>query len=430
MMTVKTFLKESGNRVVGKTHLKKDALERTLGKSQFGDDLYVEGMLYGKALRSEVIHARIKKIDISQARQAKGVVAVITHEDIPGDNRVGIIKKDEPVLAGDKVRRHFDALALVAAETEEDAEHALSLINVELEELPSVTDPCLALESGAPIVQGDSNICLEKRLVKGNIDKAWEHCECIIENSYETTWAAHMFIEPHVTLAAYENNILTFWASTQNPHFDRREVAWVLNLPQNRVRGISLETGAGFGGKLDIGAQCHASLLSFITGRPVKVNHEYEETMRTCSKRHPYRMKFKTGATAEGMLLAMEAEMIIDTGPYASYGPGVLTRALIHSSGPYEIPNIEARGKLVYTNNPMSGAMRGFGVPQVAVAHEAQMDELAEALEINPWEIRAMNALKNGSLTSTGQVLCGAEGNIKVMEAAKKKAGEILGREY
>jgi CO/xanthine dehydrogenase Mo-binding subunit len=418
-----------GSGAVGKSVLKNDVLDRVTGKGLYTADIELDGMLYGKVLRSKTAHALVKNIDTARAKKIPGVVKILTYRDIPGENGVGIILKDEPVLVKDKIRRFGDAIALVAAETEQAAEEALELIDVETEEMPVVTDVIAAMDENAPAVHGKTNILAAKTLLKGDPDKAFKECDIIIENTYKTSPVAHMFIEPQAAVAKYEDNLLTFWCSTQNPHFDRGEVARVLKLPKNRVRGIQAETGGGFGGKLDIAAQCHAALLAYHTGRPVKIVHTYEETMYTSSKRHMYIMKYKTGASKDGKLIAMEAELIIDTGAYASYGPGVLTRGMVHSTGPYEIPNVRVKGYLVYTNNPMAGAMRGFGVPQVAIAHESQMDILAERLNIDPFEIRLKNAFRKGSQTATKQVLEHSVGIIPTIEAAREKAKELFGIE-
>jgi len=411
---------------VGKSVLKNDVLDRVTGRALYAADIELDGMLYGKVLRSRTAHALVKNIDTSKAENLPGVVKILTYRDIPGENGVGIILKDEPVLVKDKIRRFGDAIALVAAETEQAAEEALKLIDVEIEELPVVADVIAAMDENSPAVHGKTNILATKTLIKGDPDSAFKECDIIIENTYKTNPVAHMFIEPQAAVAKYEDNVVTFWCSTQNPHFDRGEVARVLGFPKNRVRGIQADTGGGFGGKLDIAAQCHAALLAYHTGRPVKIVHTYEETMFTSSKRHMYIMRYKTGASKDGKLIAMEAELILDTGAYASYGPGVLTRGMVHSTGPYEIPNVRVKGCLVYTNNPMAGAMRGFGVPQVAVAHESQMDILAERLNMDPFEIRLKNAFRKGSQTATKQVLEHSVGIVRTIEAAREKAQELF----
>lgn len=412
--------------IVGKSVLKNDGMKKVTGEAIFGNDIEREGMLYGKVLRSEVPHALIKNVETTQAMKLPGVVSVLTCKDIPGENSVGIIIKDEPVLVDSKIRRVGDAIALIAAETREIAENAAGLIDVEFEKLPTVSDVMEAVKESSIKVHGDTNILASRSLLKGDADKGFKKCALVVEKEYKTNYVAHMFIETEVTVAQYTDGVLTFWCSTQNAHYDRGEVSRVLDLPKNKVRGIQAETGGGFGGKLDISTQCHAALLAYHTKRPVKIVNSREESMNISSKRHPFLMRYKTGATKEGKLLAMEAELILDTGAYDSYGHAVLTRSLVHCTGPYEIPNVKAKGTLVYTNNPMAGAMRGFGVPQVAVAFEGQIDILARKLAIDPWEIRIKNVYRKGSCTGTMQKLESSVGMLKTIEAARKKSEEIM----
>ncbi|MBC2581972.1 molybdopterin cofactor-binding domain-containing protein [Clostridium sp. DJ247] len=412
--------------VIGKNVEKKDGIPKVTGKAMFARDINFEGMLHAKVLRSKVAHAVLKNIDTSKAEKLPGVVCVLTSKDVPGKNRVGIILKDEPVLVDDKIRRYGDALAVVAAETEEIAEQALDLIEVDYEELPLITTIDEALKEDSLKVHGDTNILADKTLIKGHVDEAFKKCDVIVENTYKTNYFAHMFIEPEAGVSKYENGILTIWASTQNTHFDRGEVARVLSLPQSKVRVVQAETGGGFGGKLDISTQCLLGLLTYRTKRPVKLAYTREESMEVSSKRHPHIMKYKTGADKNGKLLAMEAEFVQDSGAYASYGPAVVTRSMVHSTGPYEIPNIRVKSTMVYTNNPMAGAFRGFGVPQVAIAHEQQMDALAEKLNMSPYHIRMINAFRVGSYTSTMQKLEGSVGIIETMEKAREKAEEVI----
>jgi CO/xanthine dehydrogenase Mo-binding subunit len=412
--------------VIGQSVIKKDTMAKITGQAQFAGDMEFENMLYGAVKRSEVPSAIVKNIDVSKAEALPGVVKVLTYKDIPGSNRVGIIIKDEPVLVEDRIRRIGDAIAIVAAESKDVAEEALELIEVEIEETPGVFDMFEALKDESPKVHGDSNILASKQMIKGDTDAAFEQCDVIVENVYKTNYIAHMFIEPEAGLAKYENGVMTFWGSTQNPHYDRGEVAKMLKLPQNKVRSIQATTGGGFGGKLDISVQCHAALLSFYTERPVKIVRSREESMLVSAKRHPHVMRFKTGATKDGKLLAWEVEMFGDTGAYASYGPAVITRAIVHATGPYEVPNVKIKADMMYTNNPMAGAMRGFGVPQVAIGHEGQMDALAEKLGISPFEIRMINAYKVGSTTASDQVLTDSVGIRDTLEQAMEKAKEVI----
>lgn len=412
--------------VLGKSVVKKDTMEKVLGTARFSADLEMPHMLYGGVLRSTITSGYVKSLDASAALAMDGVACVLTHKDIPGKNRIGIIIKDEPILVDDKIRRYGDAIAVVAAETPDLLEEALSAIRVEYEELEPVLSVERAAQADAPKVHGDSNVHQVKHLEHGNVDDAFAKCDIIIENDYETPMLSHMFIEPDGGMASYENGMMNVYSSTQNPHYDRGEVAAMLNFPNNRVSSVQVTTGGGFGGKLDISVQCHAALLSYYTGRPVKIVRSRKESTMVSSKRHPMKMHYKTGATKEGKILAIQATLLGDTGAYASYGPAVITRAAVHAAGPYEVPNVRVDATFYYTNNPMAGAFRGFGVPQVAVAHEGQMNALAKALKMDPIEIRLLNAHRPGSMTPTGQVLDDGVGFVQCLEAARAKAKEVL----
>lgn len=424
------MLEEKNYSVIGKSVTKKDVLAKVTGKAQYAADIILDNMLFGKVLRSTVPASIVKEIDTSKAKELPGVVSVLTAKDIPGENSIGIIIKDEPILVTNKIRRIGDPLAIIAAETMEIAEEALGLIKVDLEELPVVSNIEQALDKNSPVIhEGESNILSTKLMVKGDVDNAFKECDIIIENSYKTSMISHMFIEPEAAVAKYEDGKITLWSSTQNTHFDRDEVARMLNMPQNRVRSICAETGGGFGGKLDISLQCYSALLAYYSKRPVKMVNTREESTIVSSKRHPTLMKYKTGAKKDGKLHAMEVEIFQDTGAYSSYGLGVITRSVVHSTGPYEVPNVRVKSTMVYTNNPMAGAMRGFGVPQVAIAHEGQMDALAKELNMTPVEIRLINALKVGSATGTKQVLDNSVGITETIIKAVEKSKEVISQE-
>jgi CO/xanthine dehydrogenase Mo-binding subunit len=411
---------------VGKKVIRKDALKKVTGEALFADDMVFESMLYGKVVRSEVPHGILKNIDVEEAKKVPGIKAVLTHKDIPGANRVGIILKDEPVLVDHKIARIGDPLALIAGESREAVEEAANRLKIEIEELPPVLDPHEAMREDAIKIHGETNVVAVKNLIKGDIEEGFKKSDVIVENSYKTNFVTHMFIEPESGIGDFKDGIVTDWCSSQNVHFDRAEVARVLNIPRSKARVIQAITGGGFGGKLDISTQCHVALLAYYTGMPVKITYSRVESTTASSKRHPAIVRCKTGATKEGKLLAMDAEVILDTGAYASYGPGVITRTVVHLTGPYEIPNVRIKGYLVYTNNPMAGAMRGFGVPQAAIVHESQMDILAEKIGISPYEIRKRNVFKPGSYTATNQLLSQSVGIEQTLDEASKAAKKML----
>lgn len=413
--------------VIGKKVIRKDALDKVLGKAKFSADISLPGMLQVKVLRSQVPHAEIIRIDTAKAAALPGVHAVLTAKDVPGSNTHGIIVKDEPVLAGEKVRKIGEPLAVVAAQTAEIAEEAIKLIEVELRELEPVFDPEEAMKPEAPLVHANGNIMNLRKIRKGDVDKAFAEAAVIVEQTYRTPMIEHVYIEPEAGVGYVEGDTVVIIVSTQNPHFDRGEVARNINWPVNKVRIVQASTGGGFGGKLDISVQIILALLAIKTKRPVRLVYSREESLIASTKRHPYLMRYKTAADKDGRLLAVEAMIIGDTGAYASYGPATGTRAAVHATGPYEVPNVKVDVYTVYTNNPTAGAMRGFGVPQVAVAHEQQMDRIAEKLGKSPLDIRLLNALKLGSRTATGQLLKNSAGFSATLTAASQKAESILG---
>ena len=416
--------------VVGKSVIRKDALDKVLGKTQFSADIKLPGTLHVKIFRSQVPHAILKSIDCREAEALPGVHAVLTYKDVPGSNSHGIIVKDEPVLVYDKIRKIGEPIAVVAAITEEIAEEALSLIKVEIEQLPAVFDPEQAMNPDAPKVHAEGNIMSLRKIRKGDVAKAFAVADIIVENVYRTQMQEHAYIEPEAGIAYMDGDVVVLHVSTQNPHFDRKEVARNLARPVNKVRVIQAPTGGAFGGKLDVSVQVYIALLAVRTKRPVKLVYTREESFIASTKRHPCVIYYKTAANKQGKLLAVDATIIGDTGAYASYGPGTITRSGVHVTGPYEVPNVKVDAYTVYTNNPTAGAMRGFGVPQVAFAHEQQMDIIAERAGINPVEVRLLNALRPGSVTATGQTLETGIGISETINQSYSKAKEVLGEIY
>ena len=413
--------------ILGRDHPKVDALDKALGRAKFAADYYMPNMLYGGVYRSTVPHAIIKKLNMDKARALPGVACVLDYTAIPGKNRFGIIVKDEPCLVDDKVRRYGDAICVIAAETPEIVEEAKQLIEVEYEELPVINSFESALADGAVCVHGTTNVHAKKHLEFGNVDEAWDKCDIIIENTYSTHVLSHMFIEPDAGIAYYdEKGIMTVIASTQNAHYDRNEVAAMLGVPQNKVRCIQPTTGGGFGGKLDIGVQLHIALMAHYTKRPVKMVRSRTESTMVSSKRHPITTRVKTGATKDGKLVAAQYWLTCDAGAYGSYGPAVIGRFPVHCVGPYDCPNVRLDATFVYSNNPMCGAFRGFGVPQSAVPAEGQMDAIAKALHMNPLEIRRINGHHIGSVIPTGQELTESVGYLDTLTAAIEKAKEVM----
>ncbi|MCX5907600.1 MAG: xanthine dehydrogenase family protein molybdopterin-binding subunit [Deltaproteobacteria bacterium] len=415
--------------VVGQSIPRTDAQAKVTGKLAYAADYPEEGFLHGKILRSPYPHARIKSINVAKARNLPGVVAVLTAQDVPGRKTFGPFIPDQPVICGEKVRYVGDAVALVAAESERIAHQALSLIDVEYEPLPAVFDPQEALRPDAPAVHGKNNLLLHSKLRKGDIEKGFAEADIILERSYRTPFIEHAYLEPDVSMAIPQpDGTLLIEGPTQAPFAVRRNIAAVLGVPINRIRVRQTPMGGGFGGRLDapIDLGCRAAVLATHTGRPVRVSLEREEVTLQTPKRRPYIMTIKIGAKKDGKLVAFEGSIYNENGAYASVGPlsppsgGVNVHSMIMMTGPYEIPHCKVDAYLVYTNNPIGGAMRGFGAPQVCFAHESILDELALKLGINPLEIRRKNAFQVGSITATGQVLDQSVGLKETLEACAK----------
>jgi xanthine dehydrogenase molybdenum-binding subunit len=411
-----------------------DAVEKVNGKGIYADDLYVEGMLYARALRSKYPHARLLKVDVSAARALPGVAAALTAEDVPGRKDCGVHEVDWPVLCYDKTRYVGDAVALVVAESEAIAAEALKLIEVEYEPLPVVTGPKEAASSGAPILHAqvphhspdEHGNCLKHyHLENGDIARGFAEADVVIEREYSTQTVEHAFIEPEAGLAVPDpTGRITVYCGGQIPFGDRSQIAATLNLPEDRIRVINCLIGGAFGGKEDVSVQIHVALAAMITRRPVKMVLSRKESLMVHPKRHATHIKMKTGAKKDGTITAHEAEIWGDGGAYASLSSHVMLRATTHAAGAYEVKNVKVDTFAMYTNNVPAGAFRGFGVTQSVFAMESQMDQLAEALGISPLEIRRKNVLNYGKQTLAGQVMtesCGLSDALEAVAAEMEK---------
>lgn len=403
---------------INKTIPKIGAVDLARGRLLFSEDIPLDKALTLLVFRSKKAHARILSLDVEKARKVNGVVGILTARDVPGRNRFGLITKDQPVLSHEKVRFVGEAIALVAAENRAAAQRAVEAINVVYEDLPAVFDAEEALTAGAPLIHTKGNLLCRRVIRKGNAAEALSGCDLVIKKAYRTPHLEHSYLEPDAGVGfADQDGTLVIYASTQNPHYDLKEVSEILGLEEERIRIIQAATGGGFGSKLDLTVQGLIGLALYHFQRPVRLVFSREEAFLATPKRHPMSMEMETGATRDGRIQALRARIICDTGAYASYGLAVATRAAVHATGPYEIENVEVESLGVYTNNPIAGAMRGFGVPQVAFAHESQINLLAQELGLDPLEIRKINALRAGSKTGTGQELKASVGMIKTLEA-------------
>lgn len=406
--------------VVGKNIIRVDSKSKVTGKAQYPSDLYMDDMLYGKTVRSKKSHAYIE-IDKSKAEAMDGIVRIFTHEDVPANSQ-GVVLKDQEIFVSEKTRQIGDPLAFIVGETPEACAEAEKNMIVKYDELDAVFDPVEAMKEDAPKVHGDSNIMYHYKLRKGDVEKGFKEAEAIAENTYKTHFVEHAFIQPEAGISYVgEDGKLTLLVATQYPHYDREEVSHALNVEQDEVRVINTNIGGAFGGREDISLQIHLSLAAYTLKKPVKCVYEREESFVAHSKRHPMVMKYKTAAGKDGKLVALEAEIIGDTGAYASWAMNVLRKAGVHATGPYEIPNVKVDSYAVYTNNPYTGAMRGFGATQPPVGSEQQMDILAEELGLDPIEIRMRNIFKVGSETATGQQLLESVPMDRCLEEAAKR---------
>jgi aldehyde oxidoreductase len=407
--------------------LRRDSIGMVTGQTQFGDDIALEDMLHGKILWSDHPHADILGIDTSEAVAMDGVALVLTAKDIPGENKAGLIFDDQPAIAGDKVRFIGDPVAAVFAETLDIAEQALAKINVDYRPLPAVFSPDQARLPDAPRVHEKGNLCHHAKIERGNVDEAFAQCAVVFEGSYQTPFIEHAFLEPESGLGIpAEDGGVIIKLGTQGAFEDRRQLARILALPEDKVRIVQLPIGGAFGAKEDILFYQFLALGAMGTGRPVKIVLTREESLRTHVKRHPAWMYFKTGADEQGRVLAIAARITLDTGAYASLGPDVLENTLVFGCGPYYVPNVKLEGWAWYTNNVPAGAMRGFGVNQVAFALEQQMDMMARALNIDPFEFRMLNALDVGLPSAADHVMEEGVVAIKPTIAAAKAAFEKM----
>ena len=411
---------DNPSKFIGKNILRSGAFEKLRGEAVFSADVELDSPLVLKALRSGRAHADVVGIDPAKALGLDGVVAVFTAKDIPGKNLLGIINKDQPLLASNKVRSIADAVALVAADTEEAANSALSAIEVTYRDLPAVFDPEEAMGPNAPKVHEKGNILSVRKVRRGDTEQAFERCKSVIEKTYRTSMVEHNYLEPDAGAGFVDNDgTLVVYASTQNPHYDHKELVSLLALEDDQVRVIQAATGGGFGSKLDLNVQGFIGLALYHLKRPVRYVYTREESYLATAKRHPLLIRMKTGCDDKGRLLAMKATIICDSGAYGSYGIAVANRAAVQATGPYEVENVDIQSYCVYTNRPFCGAMRGFGTPQIAFAHESQIDLHAEELMVDPLEIRLINAHRLGTKTATGQTLNASVGIGECLEALK-----------
>ena len=408
-----------------------DVAEKVQGYGKYPDDIYVDGMCYGSAVRSQYARARVLSIDTSEAEALPGVVCVLTQKDIPGKVNVGHIKKDQPTLIGVGEITHYlgDAVALVCARDQETLDAAKKLVKVEYEVLPAVHNPTEAAAPDAPLVfeTDENNVQAHKHVSRGDAAGAITKSKYVLHERFETPWTEHAFLEPECCVALpLDNGGVKLLTTDQSSHTTLHECASMLGVDFEHCLVENQLVGGGFGGKEDMSVQHHAALIAYVARVPVKVKLTRQESILIHPKRHPFWMDFTMGCDENGIIQGVKAQVVSDTGAFASLGGPVLERACTHAAGPYAYENFEITGDAYYTNNPPAGAFRGFGVTQTCFATETLLNMMADKVGISPWEIRYRNAIRPGGVLPNGQIVGAETGLVETLEAVKPYYDEAV----
>ncbi len=398
-----------------------DAAEKVQGTGIYPDDVYMEGMLYASAVRSAYPRALVKAIRTEKAKALPGVAGVFTAADIPGQNKVGHLVKDwDTMIAVGSITHYLgDAVCLVAAETPEILEEAKKLVEVDYEVLEPVRSPKEAMLPNAPLVHKSGNLMAHKHIQRGNAAFAIAKSKYVLTRQFYTPYTEHAFLEPECAVAYPDGDGVMILSTDQGAYDTQHETAPMLGLPFEKVKVKNLLVGGGFGGKEDVTVQHHAALAAYLTQRPVKCRLTRAESLLIHPKRHPMEMEFAMGCDENGIIQGVAANVIADTGAYASLGGPVLERACTHAAGPYHYEAFQIDGYAYYTNNPPAGAFRGFGVTQTCFGLETMLNEMAELVGISPWEIRYRNAIRPGEILPNGQIVGPETGLVETLEAVK-----------
>jgi len=411
---------------VGQSVPRVDAMDKVTGRCRYTADIPVpEGCLHGVTVRATIPHGQLKAIDTAEALAIPGVVAVLTWKDVPGELHYGNAVPDQPVLVRDHIRFYGEAIAVVLGESLVAAQLGAKKVRVLTESLPPVSDPAEALQENAPRVHDAGNLLDHQTLRKGDVARAMGEAEQIVEHHYTTGRQETLCLEPEVALAEPdgEGGVIVK-APSQNVFFDRHHISRTLGLHKKKVQVVQQPTGAAFGSREDVYAQIHAALGVVVTGRPIRIVWTREESQLATTKRHPAELHYRAGVDRDGTLKALEISVLADTGAYASWAPNIARKMLVHGAGPYDVKNIAIDIKMVYTNNGISGAFRGFGATQVAFASESFMDEVAGAIGMDPVAFRRKNHLAVGKVTATGQTITGSCGLEECLDRALTVAEE------
>ncbi len=418
-------------KVIGERVRKVDGLELVTGQAKFTGDYRFPGMVHGAVKRAGVPAGRIIGIDVERARNTPGVMAILTAEDIPGPNLIGVLPPfDQPLLAVDEIRYAGESVVLVIAQTAEIARKAAGLVSIEIDRYGPILSIDEALAPDARKIHENGNVTFARKLIKGDAEAAFQQADVIVEGVYETSNQDHAYLEPE-SVCAVPGRRFTLYASCQSPFHLRGHVASNLNVPATRVKVVQASTGGSFGGKDDVATEMGAlaCIAAQRLNRPVMMVHERAESIIGSNLRHAARIHSRTGARQDGTIIAREIKIELDGGAYASESPFVTMKTLIHAAGPYNIENVVVESTSVYTNKTYCGAFRGFGVPQVTFATEVQIDELADRLRIDRLEIRRINGLRAGDANATGQVYDASVGLQQTIEHIASQPGPQSPRE-
>jgi CO/xanthine dehydrogenase Mo-binding subunit len=392
--------------LVGKPVPRKEGRAKVTGRARYIDDLVFPGMLYGATVRSPVARGRIRGISFDEAIPWDEFT-IVTAQDIPGENCVALILLDQPYLAHEFVNHPEEPVVLLAHADKYLLEEARRKVSLDIEPLPAV----FSLDDSVDrkeIIWGEDNIFKSYLVEKGNVEEVWASADLIVEGEYRTGAQEQLYIETNgvIAIASKEEGV-TVWGSMQCPYYVHKALLKLFGLPEEKIRVIQTETGGGFGGKEEYPSMIggHAALLSWKSGKPVKIIYDRAEDMAATTKRHPSRTRHRTAVTRDGKLLGMEIDFVVDGGAYATLSAVVLSRGTIHAAGPYACPNVRIQARAVATNVPPHGAFRGFGAPQSIFALERHMDKVAHALGLTPEEFRRRNFIQEGETTATGQVI-------------------------
>ncbi|BBX38352.1 aldehyde oxidase [Mycolicibacterium mageritense DSM 44476 = CIP 104973] len=422
--------RERDFRVVGQSPAHHDFVNKVRGTLLYAADWNLPGMIHGKVVRSDVAPARIVRIDTSAAERLEGVVAVLTAADVPhnaivehASGGLGELTVEQPVLARDRVRYVGEPVAVVAATDPETAAEAVDLVEVEYEPLPGVYRPEDALADGAPLVHDEGNVLVNWHLDRGDVDAAFAAADVVVDHTYRSQHVEHAYLETEAGVGWIENDVVTLRISTQVIEH-AVEIATILGLPQSQVRVIASYMGGGFGGKEDMTVEPYIALLVWRTRRPVRMIWSRQESILASTKRHPFTMHYRTAATKDGKILAVDADIVGDAGAYPCLSARVLFAGAALSPGPYKVPAVRIRSRAVFTNNVPTSAFRGFGAMQVTLGYESQMDALAAELGLSREEVRDRNYIEKGDLLAGGEPITTAVAVRETRDAALEMLGE------